>query len=318
MIEGGNYRGHCCGHGLPDVVQDLHTLMITSGPCPSWYRSWVCRRKSATAQRDFASALAAMPTDNVSASMYSDASQCDYSSDDWRSVSSIGSRIARQIDDLAAVLGGLSVGDAEYRPAQDRLAAILAQRYTSLSGPDSDRDEAQRILDEASTCEDVTRGERQTIATVRSALATAAVRSAPRNRESRDDSATGLLELAGKSRQPSWGPQRVAGGRAGGRAAFLNSATIRRGTAAPPQAGRTTGGAAVVCERRARLGSSLSFCPRFCSAIAQTCRGCRCPLARLHPSSIRSDRGAAGVVRTKHRQRSWGADAYPPVRGCLE
>ena len=90
-------------------------------------------------------------------------------------VSSIGSRIARQIDDLAAVLGGLSVGDAEaLRPAQIRLAAILAQRYTSLSGPDSDRDEAQRILDEALTCEDVTRGERQTIATVRSALATAA------------------------------------------------------------------------------------------------------------------------------------------------
>jgi DNA invertase Pin-like site-specific DNA recombinase len=36
LIEGGNDRGHLqCGHGLPDVVKDLDTLMITSGPCPS-------------------------------------------------------------------------------------------------------------------------------------------------------------------------------------------------------------------------------------------------------------------------------------------
>src|SRR4051812_9094147 len=38
MIEGGNDRGHLhSGHGLPDVIKDLDTLMITSSPCPSWY-----------------------------------------------------------------------------------------------------------------------------------------------------------------------------------------------------------------------------------------------------------------------------------------
>jgi hypothetical protein len=40
VIEDGNDRGHLqCGHGFPDVVKDLDTLMITSGPCPCWYPS---------------------------------------------------------------------------------------------------------------------------------------------------------------------------------------------------------------------------------------------------------------------------------------
>jgi len=61
VIEGSNDRGHWqCGHGLPDAVKDLDTLMITSGPCPSWYPIMVCRRRSATAHRDFASALCLM------------------------------------------------------------------------------------------------------------------------------------------------------------------------------------------------------------------------------------------------------------------
>ena len=58
VIEGGNDRGHLqCGHGLPDVIKDLDILMITSGPCPSCIPLTACRRRSATAHRDFASAL---------------------------------------------------------------------------------------------------------------------------------------------------------------------------------------------------------------------------------------------------------------------
>jgi hypothetical protein len=62
VIEGGNDRGHLqCGHGLPDVIKDLDTLMITPGPCPFSYPPTVCRRRSATAYRDFASALVTGP-----------------------------------------------------------------------------------------------------------------------------------------------------------------------------------------------------------------------------------------------------------------
>ena len=58
VIEGGNDRGHYwCGNGLPDLIKDLDTLMITSGPVPAPVPIMVCRRRSATAQRDFASAL---------------------------------------------------------------------------------------------------------------------------------------------------------------------------------------------------------------------------------------------------------------------
>ena len=40
VIKSGNNRGHLQrGHGLPGVIKDLDTLMITAGPCPSSYRS---------------------------------------------------------------------------------------------------------------------------------------------------------------------------------------------------------------------------------------------------------------------------------------
>lgn len=40
LIEGGDDRGHLRrGHGIPDVIKDLDTPMITPDPCPSLHRS---------------------------------------------------------------------------------------------------------------------------------------------------------------------------------------------------------------------------------------------------------------------------------------
>ena len=58
MIESGNDRGHLqCGHGLPDVIKDFRHPHDHVGPVPVLVPIMVCRRRSATAQRDFASAL---------------------------------------------------------------------------------------------------------------------------------------------------------------------------------------------------------------------------------------------------------------------
>jgi hypothetical protein len=58
VIQGGDDRGHCkCGHGLPDVIKDVRHLHDHVGPCPFSHPPTVCRRRSATAQRDFSWAL---------------------------------------------------------------------------------------------------------------------------------------------------------------------------------------------------------------------------------------------------------------------
>ena len=58
LIQGGDDRGHCkCGHGLPDVIKDIRHPHDHVGRCPFSHPPTVCRRRSATAQRDFSWAL---------------------------------------------------------------------------------------------------------------------------------------------------------------------------------------------------------------------------------------------------------------------